>query len=117
MLLFQNMQDLSYYKMYQNNNYIWLKKLDKKLNIQECNSFINGIERDIDAVKNGIKYHYNNDRAFVFCTSIDGDSLSMWNYYVNNGFYQGYNIGFNMQKLLKSFDTEDKRHLDSFFVY
>ena len=64
-----------------------------------------------------LKYHYNNDRAFVFCTSIDGDSLSMWNYYVNNGFYQGYNIGFNMQKLLKSFDTEDKRHLDSFFVY
>lgn len=64
-----------------------------------------------------LKYNYNNDRAFVFCTSLDGDSLSMWNYYVNNGFYQGYNIGFNMQKLLKSFDTEDKRHLDPFFVY
>ena len=28
-----------------------ITKLDKKLNIQEFNSFINGIERDIDAVK------------------------------------------------------------------
>lgn len=35
----------------------------KKLNIQEFNSFINGIERDIDAVKNGIKYDYNNGLA------------------------------------------------------
>ena len=35
----------------------------KKLNIQELNSFINGIERDIDAVKNGIKYDYNNGLA------------------------------------------------------
>lgn len=35
----------------------------KKLNIQEFNSFINGIERDIEAVKNGIKYEYNNGLA------------------------------------------------------
>lgn len=35
----------------------------KKLNIEEFNSFINGIERDIDAVKNGIKYDYNNGLA------------------------------------------------------
>ena len=35
----------------------------KKLNIQEFNSFINGIERDIEAVKNGMKYDYNNGLA------------------------------------------------------
>ena len=30
---------------------------------QEFHSFINGLERDIDAVKNGIKYDYNNGLA------------------------------------------------------
>ena len=32
-------------------------------NIDEINSFINGIERDIEAVKNAIKYDYNNGLA------------------------------------------------------
>lgn len=91
-----------------------------------CEAFYDLIkENNIDDIKNlninhinyNLNLKYNNDRVFVFCTSIDGDSLSMWNYYVNNGFYQGYNIGFNMQKLLKSFDTEDKSLLDPFFVY
>ena len=35
----------------------------KELNIEEINSFINGIESDIEAVKNGIKYDYNNGLA------------------------------------------------------
>jgi len=33
------------------------------LNIREINSFINGITRDITAVKNAIKYEYNNGLA------------------------------------------------------
>ena len=44
-------------------------------------------------------------RVFVFCTSSDSDSLNMWNYYVHNGNYQGYNIGINMNKLLKTFHS------------
>ena len=40
----------------------WIEQT-KKLNIQEFHSFINGLERDIDAVKNGIKYDYNNGLA------------------------------------------------------
>lgn len=40
----------------------WIKNT-KEYGIQEINSFINGIERDIDAVKNGIKYEYNNGLA------------------------------------------------------
>lgn len=45
------------------------EKLDKwiqetrKHKIQEINSFLNGIERDLEAVKNGIKYDYNNGLA------------------------------------------------------
>lgn len=91
-----------------------------------CDAFNDLIkENNIDDIKklsvNQINYNlnpkYNDSRAFVFCTSTDCDSLSMWNYYVNNGFYQGYNIGFNMQKLLKSFDTDDEKHLDPLSVY
>ena len=40
----------------------WINKT-RKLNIPEITSFINGIERDIVAVKNGIKYDYNNGLA------------------------------------------------------
>ena len=40
----------------------WIIKT-KKLKIHEMNSFIIGIERDLDAVKNGIKYDYNNGLA------------------------------------------------------
>lgn len=40
----------------------WIKRT-KECGIQEINSLINGIERDIDAVKNGIKYEYNNGLA------------------------------------------------------
>lgn len=40
----------------------WITK-NKARNITEINSFINGIERDINAVKNAIKYDYNNGLA------------------------------------------------------
>ena len=40
----------------------WIKNT-RKYNIPEINSFLNGIERDLDAVKNGIKYDYNNGLA------------------------------------------------------
>lgn len=40
----------------------WMSKT-KKYKIPEMNSFINGIERDIEAVKHGITYDYNNGLA------------------------------------------------------
>ena len=40
----------------------WTKKA-KKYKIPEIDSFINGIERDFEAVKNAIKYNYNNGLA------------------------------------------------------
>ena len=40
----------------------WIKET-KKHKIPEINSFLNGIERDFEAVKNGIKYDYNNGLA------------------------------------------------------
>lgn len=40
----------------------WIKNI-KKLNINDLNSFINGLERDIDAVHNSIKFKYSNGLA------------------------------------------------------
>lgn len=38
-------------------------------------------------------FSFKSDRAFVFCASKNSDALNMWNYYVKNGLYQGYNLG------------------------
>ena len=59
---------------------------------------------------------YTPVRKFVFCTAIKGDLLNMWNYYVKSGRYQGYNIGFNIEKLLKTFDTIKPHTTDPFEV-
>lgn len=57
-------------------------------------------------------------RTFVFCTCKAPDSLHMWNYYIHNGDYQGYNIGFDIYKFLKSFDTKTSDPIDPIsFVY
>lgn len=41
---------------------MWIKRA-KNLNIKELNSFISGIERDLEAVKNSIKYEFSNGLA------------------------------------------------------
>ena len=51
-------------------------------------------------------------RAYVFCMSESDDSLNMWNYYVHNGKYEGYNIGFDVYEFLKSFDTSAENKAD-----
>lgn len=56
-------------------------------------------------------------RNFIFCTSNDADSLNMWNYYASGGKYTGYNIGFSVQRFLKTFDTNQERTVDSFIIY
>ncbi|MGL4594750.1 MAG: hypothetical protein ACRCUY_08490 [Thermoguttaceae bacterium] len=43
-------------------------------------------------------------RRYVFCASRSRDNLTMWNYYVKNGDYRGYNLGINVEaftRLLK----------------
>ncbi len=81
-------------------------------------------ETSIDKIKNLsiVEINYNlplsitKQRHFVFCMCSECDKLNMWNYYVNNGVYQGYNIGFNVQSLLKSFDVNNDI-FDAFSVY
>ena len=46
-------------------------------------------------------------RYYVFCTSKEADSLNMWNYYLKNGKYQGYNIGISLEKILQYINEID----------
>lgn len=62
------------------------------------------------------KIKFDSLRSFVFCTSRSNDDLNMWNYYVKNGNYQGYNIGFNIYNLLKSFDTSESNYADNVII-
>lgn len=84
-------------------------------------------ENDINAIRNlevtEVKYReyeglpYKEDRRFIFCASNKSDQLNMWNYYVNNGRYEGYSIGIDILELLKTFDTEEEKLSDPFLVY
>lgn len=62
-------------------------------------------------------FPYTTPRAFVLCTCNDADALNMWNYYVQNGFYRGFSIGFKIQNLIKAFDTPKKSTMDPFLVF
>lgn len=42
-------------------------------------------------------------RHYVLCTSYNPDTASMWNYYVKNGAYQGYNLGINIKVINSCF--------------
>ena len=55
-----------------------------------------------------------NTHNYLFCLSKDNDSLHMWNYYVHNGNYQGYNIGIKIYDFLKCFDCDDDERPDGF---
>lgn len=57
------------------------------------------------------------NRSFLFCMSTKRDSLNMWNYYVQNGHYEGYALGLKLQDFLKTFDTPSELEMDAFSVY
>ena len=51
-------------------------------------------------MRSGMPLRY---RYYVFCTSCNPDSTNMWNYYVKNGMYRGYNLGIDIKVLEKWF--------------
>ena len=81
------------------------------LNNHAAEEYINLSVSTVDFADNKI-YPYNPSRCFVFCMSEAQDSLSMWNYYVQNGKYEGYNIGFDVYDFLKSFDSPQEKVSD-----
>ena len=62
-------------------------------------------------------FDYMPTRNFLFCLSTEKDSLNMWNYYVQNGHYEGFNIGFGLSELIQTFDTASEKEMDGFSVY
>lgn len=80
------------------------------------NDFDNIRQLRVRKIRYSEKINDIKSRLFLFCTCKSCDSLNMWNYYVSNGIYQGYNIGFQVDKLLKTFDTPEHTS-DGFMVY
>lgn len=62
-------------------------------------------------------YLFPKPRNFLFCMSKNNDSLHMWNYYVHNGNYQGYNLGIRIYGFLKIFDQESTGNNDPIKIY
>lgn len=52
-----------------------------------------------------VKERHLKERYYVFCTSTDNDSLNMWNYYIKNGKYQGYNIGISLRNIIENLES------------
>ena len=52
---------------------------------------------------------YNND-YYIASFSLNGNSLSMWNYYTKTNDKTGYNIKFNGQALVESFKNKSFKH-------
>lgn len=52
---------------------------------------IRAIDNQLPTARKTIGFRYH--RYYVLCTSINSDTSSMWNYYVKNGVFRGYNLG------------------------
>lgn len=76
-------------------------------NLLDNNSFDDIRRLNITKIKYNRDWNYKHNpvRSFVFCTCSDADSLNMWNYYVKNGSYQGYNIGIRVESFLEYIGT------------
>lgn len=62
-------------------------------------------------------FEHKPNRNFLLCASEKPDLLNMWNYYIHSSSYEGYSIGFNMAKLLKTFDSQQPGLSDPYTVY
>ena len=85
------------------------EKIGKKLNDPELIKWIAAqVDSTYQAVCLGFWYDHDGkthfgtlqSRYFVFCTSEHKDSLNMWNYYLKDGSYRGYNIGLSLNAIV-----------------
>ena len=89
---------------------------------RELNSLLNGkkllepyILREIKEAREDIKNSYL-FHTYTISFSMDSDLLGMWNYYTKGNSIRGYNIGFNVGKLLNNIhinvDNENDKKVD-----
>lgn len=67
-----------------------------------------------DKLIDGRHSEFKKVRWFVCCASFAPDSLPMWNYYVKNGNYQGYNIGFH-PGLFQNYFPDEGRNVQELY--
>ena len=110
--------DIRYFNDKSENTYIYhcfkkfLNKHHEQYNVlRELMSTLFPENEDINANFVNPKYPFVDKpkRIFVLCTCTDPDSLSMWNYYVKNGNYNGYSIGLNPTSIIKSFENKSDK--------
>ncbi len=70
----------------------------------------------LDKSLNGEYCEIKND-YYVLSLSKETDSLSMWNYYIKNKKYEGYNIGFDLENLQKIFSNFAMKYKGVRFEY
>ena len=54
-----------------------------------------------------VKYRY-----YVFCTSLKRDALNMWNYYVKDGKYEGYNVCLDIDEFVEFINDKFLNNVD-----
>ncbi len=64
---------------------------------------------------NPLTFGETRKRNYVFCASTEPDLLGLWNYYVKSGNYQGYNLGFNINKFLDCFSIIKNRDVNVYY--
>lgn len=55
---------------------------------------------------------FTHHRYYLLCASINADTANMWNYYVKNGLYQGYNLGINRNYINEWFSNYQNNHVE-----
>lgn len=58
----------------------------------------------IDIKHSNKEITFTNNRYYVLCTSLNCDTANMWNYYVKNSVYKGYNLGINKDFMIRYFN-------------
>jgi len=82
------------YSEYRNNIRIVLERLAKNgYDSEKLSGYVNNFHT----------FGNNTSIGYFFSTSIVNDSLDMWNYYVKNDKYEGYNIGFTFNGIMDCF--------------
>ncbi len=73
---------------------LYSEKVIEKREVNQLLKYVNFETGKFRCFLEGKWQELNFEDTFVCSFSLQQDSLPMWNYYVKNGSYQGYNIGF-----------------------
>lgn len=96
-------EEYSYFKklicsMQENDSY----SNEVKSVLKQMSEFLTDENEESFLTSEGSSLTFHRGQYFVFCGSLDKDSLPLWNYYVKSDNYTGYSLGINLDILLSS---------------